>query len=402
MFRLSSNARPATKVLVMTGRTGDFPALSEGSRAVLVRLLVHGPASRADLARRLRLSPASLTRIVRTLEDGGLVVESETAVPQRMGRPSQAMDVNVDAVHLIGIKLLADEINLVRTDMRSAVLAHRSITLPTLPFEVAIDKIAEAVQAETAVDPAVATIGISLAGPVDPHSDVVAQSPFLGWENVALAASVHERTGLPTVIENDVRALTAAEHWFGAAAGATDFALITIGAGIGCGIVIDDRLVDGNIGAAGQVGHLPVTASGPLCERGHRGCARSFLSSNAMVAQASGILGRPDLTYDELVSMAKNGDRVASRVVRDAGYALGTIVGLVTAITAPSKIIISGEGVTMVPLVMDVVEERARDIEHWAVPEVPIEAASFGFMEWARGAAVIALQQLLESAIGPT
>jgi len=352
-------------VLDMTGRPESFPALSEGSRAALVRLLVHGPASRADLARRLRLSPASLTRIIRSLEDGGLAVESETVVPQRMGRPSQAMDVNVDAVHLVGIKLVAGEINLVRTDMRSTVLAHRTIPLQTEPVDAAIDHITEAVKAEVAVDPSVATVGISLAGPVNPRSDVVVQSPFLGWENVPLAQRVYERTGLPTVIENDVRALTAAEHWFGAAAGSTDFALVTMGAGIACGVVIDDRLVDGHIGTAGA-------------------------------------LQRPDLSYDELISMAEQDDRVASRVVHDAGYALGTVIGLIAAITAPSKVLISGEGVTMVPLVMDVVRSRAREIEHWAVPEVPIGIARFGFMEWARGAAVIALQQLLESAIGPT
>jgi predicted NBD/HSP70 family sugar kinase len=254
---------------------------------------------------------------------------------------------------------------------------------------------------EEAADPLVATVGISLAGPVDPQSQVVTRSPFLGWENVPVGRLIQERTGLPTVIENDVRALTAAEHWFGAAAGATNFALVTIGTGIGCGVVIDDRLVDGHIGAAGHIGHLPVTASGPLCERGHRGCARSYLSSSAMVTQAAMALQRPDLTYDELLALAEQGNKVASRVVHDAGYALGTLVGLITAITGPSKVIISGEGVTMVPLVMDVVQERAREIEHWAVPEVPIEIAPFGFMEWARGAAVIALQHLLESSIGP-
>ncbi|MEP6563196.1 MAG: ROK family transcriptional regulator [Nakamurella sp.] len=386
----------------MTGRAESFPTLSEASRAALVRLLVHGPASRADLARQLRMSAASLTRIGRSLEDSGLMVEVDTAVPQKMGRPSQAMDVNVDAAHFIGIKLLPGEINLVRTDMRSTVLGHRTIALPTQPVEAAIDQIATAVLAEVAVDPLVATVGISLAGPVDPQSQVVTQSPFLGWQNIPIGKIIQERTGLPTVIENDVRALTAAEHWFGAAAGATNFALVTIGAGIGCGVVIDDRLVDGNIGGAGHIGHLPVTASGPLCERGHRGCARSYLSSSAMVGQAAMALHRPDLTYDELVSLAKLQDRVASRVLHDAGYALGTLIGLITAITAPSKVIISGEGVTMVPLVMDVVEQRAREIEHWALPQVPIEIAPFGFLEWARGAAVIALQHLLESSIGPS
>lgn len=89
-------------------------------------------------------------------------------------------------------------------------------------------------------------------------------------------------------------------------------------------------------------------------------------------------------------------------MVRDAGYALGTVIGLIAAISAPRKVLVSGEGVTMVPLVVDVVRQRAREIQHWAVPEVPIEIAQFDFVEWARGAAVIALQQLLESSVGPS
>lgn len=397
---MTSDLAVAARVQRMVERAGAVPPLSSASRDTLVRLLVHGPASRADLARQLRLSAASLTRIGRSLEDGGMVVDAEAAVPQRMGRPSQAMDVNVDAVHLIGIKLLAGEMDLVRTDMRSTVLAHRTVPLPSHAVADAVQCIADAVLAEVADDPSVATVGISLAGPVDPHSEIVTHSPFLGWQNVPLPRLVSEKIGLPVVIENDVRALTAAEHWFGAAAGATDFALVTIGAGVGCGVVIGDRLVDGRSGAAGQVGHLPVTDSGPLCERGHRGCVRSYLASSLMVAQGATALGHPDLTYQGLIGLAADGDPVAGRILRDAGYALGTVVGLVASIAGPSKVIISGEGVPMVPLVMDVVEQRAREVEHWAAPRVPIEVAEFGFLEWARGAAVVALQQLLESSIG--
>jgi len=385
----------------MTGPGVSFPALSEASRAALVRLLVHGPASRADLARQLRLSAPTLTRIVRSLEEGDLVRPAESSVPQRLGRPSQAMDVNVDAAHLIGIKLSSGDLNLVRTDMRSTVLNQRTVPLPSRQIADVVSVIAATIDDERAADPSVAAVGLSLAGPVNPLSEIVAQSPFLGWEGIPLSRLVREQTGLPTVVENDVRALTAAEHWFGAAAGATNFALITIGLGIGCGIVSDDRLMDGHAGGAGQIGHLPVTASGPLCEKGHRGCVRSYLSSTLMVTQVAIALGRPDLTYDQLIGLVEAGDPIAVRVARDAGYALGTVVGAVAALAAPSKVIISGEGVTLVPLVMDVVQERAGEIEHWTVPRVPIETAQFGFTEWARGAAVIALQHLLESAIGP-
>ena len=121
---------------------------------------------------------------------------------------------------------------------------------------------------------------------------------------------IRDRTGLPAVVENDVRALTAAEHWFGAAAGCSDFVLVTIGVGVACGIVVDDRLIDGANGGSGQVGHLPVTEWGPLCERGHRGCVRSYLSSTAIVGQVSAALGR-QVDYDEVLPLAGDGNPVA-------------------------------------------------------------------------------------------
>lgn len=322
-------------------------------------------------------------------------------MPQRTGRPSQAMDVNVDRAHVVGVKLLGGEMDVVRTDMRAQLLSQRVI-----PFDGTLDDVLkiliDAVQEEIELDPLVACLGISLAGPVSPTGKIVRQSPFLGWENVPLASIVGEQVGLPTAVENDVRALTAAEHWFGAAAGSTDFGLITIGQGVGCGLVVDDKLVDGVGGAAGQVGHLPVTSDGPLCERGHRGCVRSYLASTLMVSQARTALGRDDLTYSLLIELAAESNPVAMRVLHDAAFALGTVIGTMAAMTAPSKVIISGEGVTMLPLVMDTVVERAREVEHWAVPEVPIEVAPFTFIEWARGAAVIGLQHLLNLAVRPS
>jgi predicted NBD/HSP70 family sugar kinase len=375
-----------------------FPALSEAARSVLVDLLVHGPASRADLARRAGLSPASLTRITRSFVDAGLVSESDSASPQRTGRPSQPMDVNTDFAHLAGIKLSAGQLNLVTTDLRANLLTDRTVELPATDPQSVADTIGNVLEQEHQLDPAICAVGVSLAGPVSPHSEIVRTSPFLGWTDVPLVAMIRERTGLPAVVENDVRALTAAEHWFGAAAGCSDFVLVTIGVGVACGIVVDDRLVDGATGGSGQVGHLPVTEWGPLCERGHRGCVRSFLSSTSIVGQMSAALGRP-VDYDEVLKLAAAGQPAAQRVVQEAGRALGTLIGTVAAITAPVKVIISGEGVALASQVMDTTKEWARVVQHWTLPDVVIETAPFTFSEWAKGAAVIALRQQLEAAV---
>jgi predicted NBD/HSP70 family sugar kinase len=248
-------------------------------------------------------------------------------------------------------------------------------------------------------DPASCAVGVSLAGPVSPRSEVVRVSPFLDWSDVPLVDLIRQSTGLPTVVENDVRALTAAEHWFGAAAGCSDFALGTIGSGVACGIVMNDRLIDGASGGSGQIGHLPITEWGPLCERGHRGCVRSYLASTAIVGQVSAQLGR-QTTYAEILELAAADHPVARRVVNEAGRALGTVIGTIAAITAPSKVLVSGEGVGLAPLVMDIVREHAHAVQHWTLPDVPIEIAPFTFTEWAKGAAVIALRTQLDATVG--
>ena len=303
------------------GPTGRLPSLSESSRQALVGLLIHGPASRADLARRLNLSGASLTRISRALEEDNLILDGTPNSEQRMGRPSQLVDVNVDRVHLLGVKLSSGSMNLARTDMQANILAERSVMLPSNDVETVTNALVSEIQAEIASDDRVAAVGLSLAGPVSPRSKIIRLSPFLQWHQVPLVREVEQRTGLLAVVENDVRALTAAEHWFGAAAGSTDFALVTIGIGTGCGLVVDDQLVDGIGGASGQIGHLPVTDNGPLCERGHRGCVRSYLSSGIMLRHAASGLARPDLTWDgllELGSLGQSGGPQSARRGRDS------------------------------------------------------------------------------------
>jgi len=375
-----------------------FPTLSEASRSVLVDLLVHGPLSRAELARRAGLSPASLTRMIRTFSGAGLVTESGAAFSQGMGRPSQPMDVNVDLTHLLGIKITADRLNLITTDLRARPLTEWDVALPGTDPDSVMTVLAGCVADATQADPLVSAVGVSLAGPVSPRSEFVHASPFLGWLDIPQVKLIEEATGLPAAVENDVRALTAAEHWFGAAAGCTDFVLVTIGAGVGCGIVVNDRLVDGMHGGSGQVGHIPISDWGPLCERGHRGCARAFLAAPSIVKQSTAALGRP-VDYATVLDLAATGEPMTRRIVTEACQALGTLIGTVAAVTAPAKVIVSGEGVMLAAADLALVKQRAQTVKHWTVPEVPIEIAPFTFTEWARGAAVIALRHQLDAAV---
>lgn len=373
-----------------------WPALSSAERSVLVDVLVNGPASRAHLSRRLALSPASLTRITRLLVVNGILTETGVAPADRPGRPSMPMDVMVDAAHLIGVNLTATALHLVRTDLRARIIEQRDIELSDTSPESVADTIGRAVEEQRAQDLSLLAIGISLAGPVSPASRIVRTSPFLGWADVPLVQMVKNRTDLPTFVENDVRALTAAEHWFGAAAGCSDFVLVTIGSGVGCGMVIDHRLVEGVVGGSGQVGHLPITASGPLCERGHRGCVRSYLASSSIISQVSIGTGRTNLRYDDVLDLSVSGEPVARRVVTDAATALGQLIGTLAAVSSPQKVLISGEGVRLAELMLDLIREEAARAQHWTLEPVDIEISPFTFTEWARGAAVMALRRQWE------
>lgn len=360
------------------------------SRAVALEVLINGPTSRSDIARRLDLSPGSLTRLSTPLIDSGLLVEVGERVDGRAGRPSVLLDIVPDSRHFIGMKLTGDEVLGVATDLRANVLASASARLPSRePSDVA-DVIA-GVAAELAgkVDPVMA-LGVGIGGLVADHG-VVRSAPFLGWEDVPLGTMLEERTGLPTVIENDLTAFTEYEHWFGAGRGADRFAVITLGAGIGYGLVVSDDVVVNEDSGIGLVGHWPLDPFGPLCPAGHRGCARSVLTQSAIVSAVSAALGR-EVDYDEALDLAGSGEPSARRVADDAGRGLGKLLAAVANLTVPELIIIGGEGVRLVGVAEAAVREGISIDRDPRASDIPIVTTSGDNTEWCRGAAVIAIQ----------
>ncbi|WP_201788540.1 ROK family transcriptional regulator [Rathayibacter sp. VKM Ac-2630] len=215
-------------------RIEDMPA---ATRATLLEVLIHGSLPRAELARRLGLSRASLTRIARTLVEAGLLAEGETRLRAATGRPSEMLRVRSSARRFLGVKLTGDTLYAVVADLGAEVTASTEHALRSSDVAEVVRQIAEAAH-ELAGDGApLASIGIAIAGRVRQSAGgaVVEHSAFLDWHHVELARLVREATGLACSVENDVQALTAAEHWFGAGAGLESMALVTVGTGIGCG-----------------------------------------------------------------------------------------------------------------------------------------------------------------------
>src|SRR6516225_680846 len=207
----------------------------ELAQAVALEVLLHGPLGRSEIARRLDLAPATLTRISTELIRAGLLVEAPHAIQRRTGRPSIPLDVVPEAHHFLGVKLSGDTVASATTNLRADVIDYREEPLTSRePGAVAaqIARIARAALPERGLD----AIGIGLGGVVA-DSGAVLSAPFLGWRDVPIAELVEERLGIPTFAANDLAAFTEAQHWFGEGTGHSNFATITLGVGTGFGCV---------------------------------------------------------------------------------------------------------------------------------------------------------------------
>ncbi|WP_406431572.1 ROK family transcriptional regulator [Streptomyces sp. NBC_00631] len=374
----------------------DWLPLSSAERSVAIEVLVHGPLSRTELARRLNLSQASLTRLTKPLIESGLLVEAPwTGAPAeaRQGRPSQPLDVVAESRSFLGFKITEEMVYGVVTSLRSDIVARLDRPLAGHDPEYVADLLAEMTAELAGRHPSVAGIGIGVGGFVREYA-VVGESPYLRWHDVPLAGLVAERTGLPVVVENDVAALVEAETWFGAGRGLDRFVVLTIGAGIGYGLVLGGRRVPYAGEDRGFGRHWIIDPWGPLTPQGERGSAVSLLTIPSIRYQVRAATGH-DASYEEILAGAAAGEPMAARVIGEAGRALGALLAQIANFVMPQKILLAGEGVGLMEVAGDTVRETVRAHRHPLAAPLGLETKVSDFHDWARGAAVLAIQVLV-------
>lgn len=366
-----------------------WQASSATGLRVAQEVLRHGPLSRAELARRFGLTPGTLTKLTKSLIADGLLLEGEPGRDgAQVGRPSAPLDLARTEETFVGVKITGNHLYGVLTGIRAEVIreADRPLT-GTSPEEV-VDQIAELVEELAGSEPPTG-VGVTLGGVV--QGGTVLLAGFLRWRGVELAELIRTRHGIDVVIENDLLGVTEAAHWFGPERGLDQFAMLTIGAGLGLGVVVNGQLVTDQGAGLGLIGHIPLEPFGPVCPDGHRGCATAILTTSAVTGAVSVAKGRP-VGYDEALDLAQEGDPAAARVVGDAGQALGRLIALVANIALPRLVVVGGEGARLATVAGPAMTEaiaRGRDAE---APVVPVVVQDGGLAEWARGAAVVAIQ----------
>ncbi|WP_223694323.1 ROK family transcriptional regulator [Leifsonia poae] len=375
------------------GETSPAPGSAPGSvTRVMLEILIHGPLSRVELAQRLGLSGPSLTRITKPLIASGRLFEGAPQV-RAAGRPLQPLDLDPSSEYFAGVKLTGNAVYSVMADLRGAVRAQHEEPLAGRDPETVADAVARSVRAFGSAFRPLGGVGISLGGN-SADGRFVDESHFLEWRDVPLADLVEQRLGLPVVVANDVNALTQAQRWFGGGRGLDTFVVVTIGAGVGMGLVAGGELVAGATGAVGSIGHQLLAWSEAVCWRGHHGCASALLATDAVERAAARASGLPvgDVVFDDVLRGAERGDPELRAVVDEAGTALGLLLANVANTLDPQKIVLAGEGARL-----GVVGEHAMltafaEGRVWRSVSTPVDVQPFEFSEWARGAAAMAIR----------
>lgn len=272
------------------------------------------------------------------------------------------------------------------------VQRHRLETRPERGPEAVAQTICEAARRcmETAgVEPgSVRGLGVGSPGTIDLANGVVLFSPNLpGWGDIPLRRMIEEDIGLPCALDNDANVAALGEQWVGAGQGASSFVLLTLGTGIGGGIVLDGRIWHGGNGVAGEIGHMSINPDGPPCGCGNRGCLEVYASATAMVRRMrqavergveSSLGSRLDaLTAEDIHKAALAGDQAARQNIETTGRYLGLGVSNIMHILNPRVIAFSG-GVTaagdmlMTPL-LDEVQKRTLEASRRDVRVCPAE-----------------------------
>jgi glucokinase len=304
-----------------------------------------------------------------------------------------AIGIDVGGTKVAGLRLAGD----------GGVLDRTERPTPADDVAATVDTVSE-LAAELAAAGGEA-LGVGAAGMVDFDAGVLRYAPNLAWREIPLRDLLSERTGLPCVVDNDANVAAWGEYRFGAARGYRHVLVVTVGTGIGGGIVADGELFRGAHGFAAEIGHIIVEPDGPLCGCGNRGCWEQVASGRALdrlaraeveqdpAGRIAALAAGAEASGRHVSEAARGGDPPATAIFAAVGRRLGEgIAGLVN-ILDPEVVIVGGgvaeEGAVLLDPARHAFLDAVEASEHR--PEVPILAATLGNDAGAIGAAALGL-----------
>jgi predicted NBD/HSP70 family sugar kinase len=355
-------------------KLGSLEGLRERNRLrVIDALRQRGTASRSELARLTGLSRTTITTLVTDLQQRGLVVEQPagdtSAEPSGRGRPPTLLRLDPSAGTALGVYFGHTHLRVAAADLSSAVLAERRVELDvdhsaSAALDAAVDLVEAVLAAAGLARDDLIGVGMGLSGPIDLAGRVGRTVILPDWAGMSAAEEFARRLGLHVTVENDANLGALAEVQSGAGRGLTDVIYVMVSAGIGSGLVLGGRLHRGATGFAGELGHVFVAEDGALCRCGNRGCLETVASTDAVLALLRSTHGS-ELTVADVLRLVADGDLGATRVVHDAGRAIGRVLAGLASCLDPQAIVVGGE---LAPAGAALVDGIAEAIDRYALP----------------------------------
>lgn len=391
------------------GRHGGDGSLGPLADTILRLIWQSHRISRAEIARQCELSRSTVSEIIDSILNTGLVDETGLG-PSGGGRPPIVLEFQDDACGILGVEMGAAHVAVALTDLRGRVLAWEE-----KPHAVRTDPAGTRALIQELCDRCLATwkhgvrrltgIGVAVPSPVDPlRPDHLSEVVLPDWGGTSGLDALRRRYRVPVMIDNDANLGALAERWWGAGRNVEDFAYIKIATGVGSGHVIGGKIYRGATGTAGEVGHLAIDPQGALCICGLRGCLATLVGSQALVARARALLAEfpgsrlagPALSIELIEDAALAGDALALQVVHEAAEYLGIAVAGMLNLMNPTLVILGGELARVGELLLEPLRERIRSrtlVSSLAACEV--RTSDLGPRSVAVGAATLVLESAL-------
>jgi N-acetylglucosamine repressor len=341
-------------------RTGDLKLIQELNRSIILRTIRHyGPISRSEIAKKNKISPTTVTAAVKELIRQGLVYEDGVGVSTG-GRKPVLVRFSSDSKFIIAVAITNSSIKIAEMNLEAKVRKQKIFPVYNLTGKLVIDYLLKSIgQFLEEYSDLTKCIGISIISPgiINVDKGIIYENTKLKLKNIPLKEMVEKQFKLKTWLENDANAIALAEKRFGAYRKFKNLIYITIGDGVGAGIIVNGSIFRGCRGGAGEVGHTSIDRNGIPCDCGNTGCLENYVSWPAICSKvlSSVAQGKPTM-MSELVKgdinrvtpsifrdALKKNDQLAKEIMKDTAAYLATgMVNLVNLLN-PDIIILGGK-----------------------------------------------------------
>lgn len=324
------------------------------------------PISRAEIARETALQRSTISAIVESLTEEGLVEEVGEGESTGGRRPTLLRLRTKEAI-AVGVAITPSCTTIATSDLAGRIVEQEEFPTNPDPDQALGEVMALIRKLSLGNAGSIEAVGVSLPGLVDPSSGTAVYVPYFKWRDIPIAKKIGEAVGLPVIIDNDANAVALAELWFGRpeVSDARDFILVLVAEGVGTGIIFDGQVYRGQRGAAGEFGHMIIGTQAPVpCSCGNRDCWEAFSSEGAAVARYLKLSGeqlRPHFGFRELVDRALGGEDHARFALIETAHYLGIGISNLVVGFSPEAVVVGGEIARAWPLVEDALRET---IEH--------------------------------------